>query len=393
MRCFTRRIKTNWHASFDHGGTSYTHSLRTKDAKEAERRMGPIRDCLYRLENGLATMPPGADPKAYIVSGGAVEQKPKHAARLTLEGLKDAYLQSRRGIEANTRTTLTIHLGHACRVLGHATAVESIRQTDVQAYAKTRPVSAATSKKELRTLHQACVWAASHGHASSPSWTLDLDLPKDRSREPFRTFAEIERVLARGDVSESDQARLWETLYLTGEELVDLLDFVRDADAPPWAYPMVAFVALTGCRRAEMIRSRVDDWDLERRQVRVREMKRDTSVAFTIRTVDLHPRLVEVMTGWFGRHPCGAHAITPDGSPLTPFQATDALNRVLASHPKWSKVPGFHTFRHSLASILASKGVDQRYVDKLLGHSTEAMRRRYQHLLPKGAKDAIEGLL
>ena len=54
---------------------------------------------------------------------------------------------------------------------------------------------------------------------------------------------------------------------------------------------------------------------------------------------------------------------------------------------------GFHTLRHSVASILASKGVDQRYIDKIIGHHTEAMRQRYQHLFPKGVKQAIEQLL
>ncbi len=395
MRCFLREIKKNWHASFDFGGVSYTHSLRTRDEKEAERRIGPIRDVLYRLEHGTLEMPSTADPKAFIVSGGRVEQKPRPVAQLTMEALKDAYLASRSGVEENTRGTLAIHLGHACRVFGPGAAVESIRLADVQGYARARTVSGYTIRKELRTFRQACQWAFAGGLTKAgPSWMMSaVDLPKDRGREPFRTFDEIERILARGGASEEDQARRWECLYLRSEEVSELLDFVQGSKAAPFVYPMAVFVALTGCRRSEMTRSLIDDWDLGRRQVMIREKKRDTSKTFTLRRVDLHPRLLQVMTSWFEAHPGGRHAISLDGQALTGHKATDHLNRVLGTHAKWSKVPGFHTLRHSLASILASKGTDQRYIDKILGHSTEQMRRRYQHLLPRGVKDAIEGLL
>ena len=53
---------------------------------------------------------------------------------------------------------------------------------------------------------------------------------------------------------------------------------------------------------------------------------------------------------------------------------------------------GFHVFRHTFASLLASEGVDQRVIDAFMGHSTE-IRARYQHLFPKDRKDAIGKLL
>lgn len=51
---------------------------------------------------------------------------------------------------------------------------------------------------------------------------------------------------------------------------------------------------------------------------------------------------------------------------------------------KWAVIKGFHVFRHSMASILASNSVDQRFIDKYLGHQTEAMRKRYQHRMALG---------
>ncbi len=59
---------------------------------------------------------------------------------------------------------------------------------------------------------------------------------------------------------------------------------------------------------------------------------------------------------------------------------------------KWEVLHGFHTFRHSLASVMASRGVDQRLIDDLLGHSTEEMTRRYRHLFPKSKEVAVHSL-
>jgi integrase len=407
LKCFTRKIRGNWHAAFDFGGVSYTHSLRTRDEREAEVRLGPIRDTLYRLENGTLTMPADAVPKDFILSGGNHPAKVARAPSLTVGAAAELYLGAARTIEANTKKTKVIHLNHVRRILGAGTSLDAIRLADAQRYAKARcsqeyrgkPIQGYTARKELRTFHQVWAWAAAQGHTpDGPPWQVDaVELPKDRGREPFRSFEKIDRILARGHLTGPEQDRLWECLYLSGEELSDLLAHVEAHATAPFVFPMVAFVALTGCRRSEMVRSRIDDWDLEHGVVHIREKKRDTGAEFTIREVDLHPRLAEVMSGWFARHPGGQHAITQDGGPATVDQATDHFKRTLrggdSPHERWSRVRGFHTLRHSVASILASRGVDQRYIDKIIGHHTEAMRKRYQHLFPKGVKQAIGELL
>ena len=42
----------------------------------------------------------------------------------------------------------------------------------------------------------------------------------------------------------------------------------------------------------------------------------------------------------------------------------------------------FHDLRHSAATILLAAGVPERVVTEILGHSTLAMVKRYQHVLP-----------
>src|SRR5581483_11651673 len=109
----------------------------------------------------------------------------------------------------------------------------------------------------------------------------------------------------------------------------------------------------------------------------------------SFRKVDMNSRLKHAMAEWFSNHPGGQYAISKDGEPLTVKMATDHFKRILF-RSKWSVIPGFHTFRHSFASILASKGVDEPTIDKWMGHQTIEQRERYRHLFPKGLKRSIE---
>ena len=57
-----------------------------------------------------------------------------------------------------------------------------------------------------------------------------------------------------------------------------------------------------------------------------------------------------------------------------------------------TEIRGFHTFRHSFASNLAAKGIDQRVIDEWMGHQTEEMRKRYRHLFPDQQRKAIDSV-
>lgn len=115
------------------------------------------------------------------------------------------------------------------------------------------------------------------------------------------------------------------------------------------------------------------------------------------RRIDLHPELKKHLLEWREKRPKGQFVFSqPDTwQQLTvnyankhfwqPMRGTDWC---LDSKPNLFKI-GFHTYRHSFASNLAAAGVDQRIIDEFMGHTTEAMRRRYRHLFPKNRKSAI----
>ncbi len=183
-------------------------------------------------------------------------------------------------------------------------------------------------------------------------------------------------------------------LYFTGQEFGEPPDYAGRAASARFVRPMLTFCALTGARRSELCRSRIDDFDFANRSVHLRERKREQARDETHRVIDLHDRLAGVMRAWFAGHPGGQFTLAQDGGGgVSVSLATDHFRRTLAGDARWSRVPGFHTLRHSFASILAGRGVDQRIIDAFMGHQTPEMRARYQHLFPKALRRAIDDLL
>lgn len=74
---------------------------------------------------------------------------------------------------------------------------------------------------------------------------------------------------------------------------------------------------------------------------------------------------------------------------VTKDEAHNHLERALAGS-KWQVLRGWHVLRHSFISALASRGIDQRFIDEFVGHTTEEMRRRYRHLWPDAQQQAIK---
>lgn len=400
----------NFLVAFRWASKQYTRSLDTRDEAVAGAGVRRVEETIMRLKRGWATLPAGSDPGTYIASGGVLAAKPTHdevAGPLTLGNLCDRYLADipEGHKEKSTLGTEKTHMKHLRRLLGEDRAVCSIALADVQGYHNKRikqnwhgeSTKARTIRKELATLRYLWGWGLKHGHLPTPpSWAMkEIDFTKDgEEREPFRTMDEIRARIKRNGLSEGDQKRLWECLYLKDTEVGEVLGYVKANATAPFVYPMLVFCALTGARRSELCRSRIDDFDFENMVVQVRERKRDRTRRETIRNVEMHRQLGTVMRAWFGEHPGGPYTLSQGcGAPVTKDEATDHFKRTLEGSEKWRHIPGFHTFRHSFASILASKGHDQRVIDSMMGHQTDEMRKRYRHLFPANRKRAVDDLL
>jgi integrase len=406
MASLERDRSGNYLARFRWASQPYKRSLDTRDPELARIALSRAEETITRLKRGWLSLPEGADPAAFIVSGGELTGKPappippvivRPMEKPRLSDLLGTYA---RGInpgakERNSLETEAIHRGHLTRGLGDL-VVEEIDFDSIQGYVKARSEEGrdpVTIRKELATLRMIWNWALRRGRITSPlPWRMgDLEFSKTSVKEPFQTWEEIERRIAR-DRLKGEAAALWESLYLDEEQIKECLEYVREHAAYPFVHPMFCLAAYTGARRGEILRSVWDDFRFDSGTVGIRQKKSDRAKHFTFRNVPLHPDLSRVMQSWYKIHPGGPYTIcTANQQPIGERMATKYFRATLKGS-KWEVLHGFHAFRHSLASIMASKGIDQRVINEILGHSTEEMVRRYRHLFPRRKEETIHSL-
>lgn len=384
----------------------YKRSLKLSGDDEARRVCAVIEETIQDLRRGKRTIPTAADPAEFIFTGGLIIERPEEVEPadapdvLTLGRLWELYEEqsAERSKEVTTRKTEGYHRAHLVRILGARFPLDTLDLTHAQRYARRRSrekwrgkrIGPTTILKEVAMLRVLWNWGRKFKHLDSPFPLRlgDLEFERTVDRAPFQTMEQIQRAIERGKLTKDEVSALWECLYLTLEEVHEMLEHVRLNASHSFIHPMFVFVAMTGARRSEICRSRVEDFDFENLVVTIREKKRKRG-RDSFRKVDMNATMSRVMKAWFAGHPGGQSAISKEGEPLSVDMATNHFKRTLA-HSKWSVIPGFHTFRHSFASILASKGVDEPTIDKWMGHQTPEQRERYRHLFPKGLKRSIE---
>jgi integrase len=136
-------------------------------------------------------------------------------------------------------------------------------------------------------------------------------------------------------MSEAEAAELWESVFLTRQDLRELLDFVKTSAIHPFIYPMFVFCAHTGARRSEMARARLADVDDGFVTLRERKRSRETK---TTRRVPMSGLLRQVIGEWTCDHP---------GGPLFHDAGQPFSRKALAHHfgytlrdSKWKNLQG-----------------------------------------------------
>lgn len=389
-------------------------------------------ELLRLLKRNLVSIPAGCSIEDFMFHRG---KPPEHLGapsngknELTLADLREAYLHSQeKKLEQTTLDGIRLHFDHLTRILGRNRLIVPLTRADVQKYVDKRaeewidpnvhrrkrrvkfaakpprknrkqpppesedkPLrhpSAATIKKEIISLRTAWNWARRHLALAEEFPGTGLDYAKIAESLPFMTWEEAERRIAAGD----DPEEVWDCVYLRPHEVAGVLEWVKARPVSPWVYPMFVFAAYTGARRSEIVRALPSDVDLAGNVVTIREKKRDKTKT-TTRRVPLTPFLKDVLADWLQQRGKGkALFCKTDGSAITPREAHNYFQRGLRLS-KWRTLKGWHVFRHSFISALASKGVDQRIIDDIVGHQTEQQRRRYRHLYPDVKHQAVLGV-
>lgn len=404
----------SFNVAFRFQGLRFHRSLETNSRKQADGLLAAIDETLGLIKRGRIVMPDGLTTDEmwqFVRSGGAQTNLARVVKTIKQSEVWQRYLESFPvGSKAETSlATEKIHRDHFLAVLGDV-AFQSITPATLQQYVarrgkqkglRGRLIQPDTIVKELQTFRQ--VW----NFAQHTERIVSGDNPVDHVRKgrgsekaPFQIFYDVveqsQPLEAARDALQkakgSDKAiahlgheiaQIWESVYLDKDAVLDLLDYVAVTAIEPEAYPAICMVALTGCRRSEMMRSEKADWNFQLGCVAIRETKRKKRhKAGSFRSVDIHPRLAQVMRDWFADHPGGKFAIAKAGGKnLTCKEAVGIWNRTLRGS-KWARLSGYHVLRHSFVSILAAAGKEQAVIDAFVGHQTDEMRQRYRHLFP-----------
>ena len=390
-----------WRIVFRYNGEKFQRTLETQDRGEAETQKARIEENLKLLRRGRLHYEPTDDLVTLLLSDGKLNANPAVVKRVSLGDFFKRYQANRPpGKEGNTTYTENIHIKHLLRVLGDRTQLTAIHGK-LQRYVNTRTgeksrsggtISHVTVKKELGTLTSIWnKWGVREKLVPGTLSLANLAYSKGREKPPFQTWEQVLRK-TKGD----GESELWESVFLTVKEIEELLEHVRTKPSVirehdrlfDFTYPMFAFAAYTGCRRSEMLRAMVEDVDLTAGQLTIREKKKDKSKE-TYRHVPIAASLRNVLSDWMRVHPGGNVLFCRTaGEPFTAQMAVHHFRWALEGS-KWRVLRGWHAFRHSFISNLASRGIDQRVIMGLVGHLNPETTKRYSHLFPSSVQDAM----
>jgi integrase len=262
----------NFRVIFYHAGRRHTAALKATGTDEADRVAARVEDTLAQIRRGSLAVPDGADFVQFVLSGGRQTELPRAPKIRIFKELRDRYLDvlGIGAVEANSLLTIRIHLDHVGRTLGATFPIQTLTQANLQSQLdrrrrqkgrRGRSVQRATLKKGIASFRACWNWGVSASLVRGPFPNDGLKYPKEIAKQPFMTYAEIERKVATGGLAADEVADLWDALFLTRPEVDELLEHVCRTARLDWVYPMFVFAAHTGARRSEMIRARVIDVD------------------------------------------------------------------------------------------------------------------------------------
>lgn len=153
------------------------------------------------------------------------------------------------------------------------------------------------------------------------------------------------------------------------------------------AIDMIRAIALSGCRRGEIINLKWSELDFENSCLRLNESKEGPSMRpIGLSVLDLLERRRTIVPGDF------VFPGTENGKPLVGFPKL--WNRILRGTALADITP--HVLRHSFASIANDLGFTESTIAALVGHSRGTMTSRYIHSVDTAlimAADTVAGYI
>ncbi len=175
--------------------------------------------------------------------------------------------------------------------------------------------------------------------------------------------------------------------FLTDEEFNRLGETLDEMEAgggaSATAVAAIRLLALTGCRRSEVLKLRWEHVALDAAELRLPDSKTGA------RVIPLPPQAVELLAG-LPRIP-GNPWVIPGRKPDAHLRNIDEAWRAIRERAGLEGVR-IHDLRHSYASRALALGESLPMIGKLLGHGQLETTARYAHLARDSAQEAAESV-
>jgi integrase len=164
---------------------------------------------------------------------------------------------------------------------------------------------------------------------------------------------------------------------MTPEEIMTLLSELKQQ---PWL-TLVVLVAVTGLRRGELLGLKWSDIDFEKSEISlnravVHQVVGGVKTEASKKPVSMEPDLAFLLDDWKSRtdysNPDDWVFASPEMGGKQPYWPENILRRYIrpaAERAGIQKRIGFHTFRHSLTTIMKANGEDIKTVQEILRHA------------------------
>jgi integrase len=305
---------------------------------------------------------------------------PDHSAeRLSVTETIDRFLEARSHLRQSTLDNNETMLSAWVRdCLPAGLAVRSLDAQHLNPYVHDETVASATQDKRYRLLNTFLGWTDETGLTDGNPLD-DVRRPKKKKKQP-------------AFLSPDDLEKLLRCIDAHAELLSDQPGPNSDDE---WLKAMIRVAVCTGLRRGELQRLRWRDVDLRQRLLTVRSRDGAETKTGDERQLPLRGDALDVLTRLNNERTdalAGGPVFTDrNDNPIK----LDRISKRFKFHIRKAKLADrerlhFHSLRHTCGSWLAMKGVPQRVIQGILGHTEASSTEVYTHLQPEVMGEALE---
>jgi site-specific recombinase XerD len=280
------------------------------------------------------------------------------------------FCAAERQLSEHTVLAYTADLSDFCRSVPAGSSIDVITETTLREYLAAligvRKLSAATVRRRFACLRVFFRRLTKLGWAKDLFGNWRLDIPR-RKRLP--------RALSRSE---------------TSSLLVSFAPSTQPAAARSSSLEIaVRLMVSTGMRIGELCKLRIEDIAPDGSSLRVHGKGSRDRVAY-ISDVHLRRELVRLVAARrASRNRDEALFVNRHGSPMRPQSIRSKLRRYATDIGLVRRITP-HMLRHTAATLLIEQGVDIRFVQRLLGHSSIATTEIYTHVSDEALRMTLE---